>query len=405
MHDLYIINMEFKLPLRNKKQEIVDYTFVSEEDYEFLNKFKWSKTNAGYAQGRVEGKSYLLHRYVIIVSLNNDIDSHTKIDHIDNNRLNNTRKNLRIISNSDNCRNVKKQKNTSSIYMGVCFNKSTNLWGAHITKDKKHISARYKKEIHAAHQYNLWCIKFGYHTANLNIIDENLLDDFVLYKKKERTYNTPKYIYYLKRDNSYRVSISKVHYGIYKTVEEAVIQKEIILKKLKEEKLEKIYSQPIKRNNEGNCIITIFSKIKNKQLEIIVDEDMYYDLIQYKWHFTNNYIYTNNHLALHRHVMNYTGKDFVDHINGNTLDNRKENLRILTPKQNAMNRTSGKNTSSKYIGVHLNRKTNRWVSRINTNGRNIHLGTFDTEIEAAKARDEYTIKLFGEFGKLNLNQE
>lgn len=191
--------MKFKIPLRNKKQEIVDYTFVSKEDYEFLNKFKWSKSNSGYAQGRVEGKSYLLHRYVMIVSLNNDIDSHTKIDHIDNNRLNNTRENLRIISNSDNSRNVKKQKNTSSIYMGVCFDKKTNSWGAHIVKDKKQISVRYKKEEHAAHQYNLWCIEFEFNTANLNIINETLLEDFVLYKKKERTYNIPKYILFQKR--------------------------------------------------------------------------------------------------------------------------------------------------------------------------------------------------------------
>lgn len=402
---ILIIYMKSKIPLRNKKQEIIDYTFVSEEDYDFLNKYKWSKNSSGYAQGRIDGKSYLLHRYIMIVILNNNIYSHTKIDHIDNNRLNNNRENLRIITNSDNARNVTKQQNISSKYMGVCFDNNSNLWRANIVKDKQQISVRYKKEAHAAHQYNLWCIEFEFYTANLNSIDKALLEDFIIYKKKEKLYKTPKNIYYIKNHNNYRVTISGINYGTFKTIEDAIIQKEIILKKLKEEKLEYIYSRPIERNKDGNCIITIFSKLQNKTIEIVVDEEIYYDLIKYNWHLTNNYIYTNNHIALHRYVMNYIGKDFVDHINGNTFDNRKENLRIVTPKQNAMNRLSGKNSTSNYVGVHLNKKTNRWISRINTNGKNIHLGTFDTEIEAARIRDEYTIKHFGNFGKLNLNKK
>lgn len=54
---------DYKIPLRNKNKEIIDYTFVSKEDYEILNKFKFSKNN-GYCVGYINGKSgQLIHRY------------------------------------------------------------------------------------------------------------------------------------------------------------------------------------------------------------------------------------------------------------------------------------------------------------------------------------------------------
>lgn len=102
---------------------------------------------------------------------------------------------------------------------------------------------------------------------------------------------------------------------------------------------------------------------------------------------------------LHRFILNYNGKNFIDHINGNKLDNRKSNLRIVTPKQNSMNKSSAKNSSSKYIGVYY--ENNKWRARINVNGKNMHLGCFENEIDAAKARDVATKKHFCEYGKYN----
>lgn len=65
--------------------------------------------------------------------------------------------------------------------------------------------------------------------------------------------------------------------------------------------------------------------------------------------------------------MNYSGNNFVDHINNNKLDNRKINLRIVTPHQNSMNKSSALNTSSKYIGVFLNKRDNKYQAYINFN--------------------------------------
>ena len=100
--------------------------------------------------------------------------------------------------------------------------------------------------------------------------------------------------------------------------------------------------------------------------------------------------------------MNYYGNDIVDHVNNNKLDNRKENLRIITRKQNSMNRTSAKNSSSKYIGVCFNKKHNKWQSYITVNKKQIKLGYFENENDAAKARNKATLKYFGEHGNLNI---
>jgi hypothetical protein len=154
----------FKLPLRNHSKEIIDYTYVSEEDYDILSKIKWHKDDSGYAQGTINKKSRRLHIYIMIKILDNEINSKIKIDHIDNNRLNN----LRFVTDSENNRNRKKKENCSSNYIGVNLSKIYNKWKSAITINKKTIFAYYNNEYHAAHQYNLWCEEFNLHTANLN---------------------------------------------------------------------------------------------------------------------------------------------------------------------------------------------------------------------------------------------
>jgi len=102
-----------------------------------------------------------------------------------------------------------------------------------------------------------------------------------------------------------------------------------------------------------------------------------------------------------RYILNYNGKDVIDHINGNKLDNRKENLRIVTYTQNAQNKSKQENTTSKYIGVYFRKDRNTWIAEIRVNSKKIYLGAFKTEIEAAKIRDIATLEHFGEYGKLN----
>jgi hypothetical protein len=109
-------------------------------------------------------------------------------------------------------------------------------------------------------------------------------------------------------------------------------------------------------------------------------------------------------IVMHRLITGAHKGDIVDHINGNTLDNRCSNLRLCTPLQNARN-THARRSSSGYKGVHrLKTSTNwkkPWVARIGIEGERVYLGKYKTAEEAAKKYDEAALEHFGEFANLN----
>lgn len=104
---------------------------------------------------------------------------------------------------------------------------------------------------------------------------------------------------------------------------------------------------------------------------------------------------------LHRLLMN-PGKGWVvDHINGNPLDCRKENLRIITQKQNSYNARIGKNNKSGYKGVSWHKEKGKFCACICVDGRTKHLGAFYSVKEAAVAYNLAASFYFGEYAKLN----
>lgn len=164
----------------------------------------------------------------------------------------------------------------------------------------------------------------------------------------------------------------------------------------------------------------------------IVDEDDYDELIKLKWHAgryrtkfyakkggpaTGSRKIRSANIKMHRLIMKVTDPSLhVDHINSDTLDNRKCNLRICTMAQNSKNRSSAKNSASKYLGVNLQKTTRLlsngeyktyqyWRAEIRINHKAIFLGQFpfteDDEILAAKAYDVAATKYHGEFANLN----
>lgn len=107
---------------------------------------------------------------------------------------------------------------------------------------------------------------------------------------------------------------------------------------------------------------------------------------------------------MHRFILNIIDRCIeIDHINGDSLDNRKENLRVASSSQNANNKVklSPKNTSG-YRGVTWDKHSQKWMAQIYKNNKRTNLGRFDTKEEAAKVFDSAAKKMYGEFhGKLN----
>ncbi len=108
-------------------------------------------------------------------------------------------------------------------------------------------------------------------------------------------------------------------------------------------------------------------------------------------------------IQMHRIIMGAGKGEQVDHINGDGLDNRIENLRMCTYSENYQNSRKRKNCSSKYKGVHFYKDSQNWRAMITipNTGHPIHIGLFKEEIEAAKAYDAKASELFGEFARLN----
>jgi len=95
------------------------------------------------------------------------------------------------------------------------------------------------------------------------------------------------------------------------------------------------------------------------------------------------------------------GQKFIDHIDGDGLNNQKLNLRPATNGQNMANRKKNLGCSSPYKGVTWSRRLAKWVAQIQADGERRHLGVFADEIDAAKAYDVAACHFFGEYARPN----
>lgn len=109
---------------------------------------------------------------------------------------------------------------------------------------------------------------------------------------------------------------------------------------------------------------------------------------------------------LHRLLTNCPKGMVVDHIDGDGLNNRRKNLRICTPAENAQNvgKPTHRKCQSKYLGVSRDdrKKLKKpWRVLISVGNKTKNCGYYATEIEAAKARDKFVLKYRGKFARLN----
>jgi hypothetical protein len=105
-------------------------------------------------------------------------------------------------------------------------------------------------------------------------------------------------------------------------------------------------------------------------------------------------------VLLSRFLTSAPGGMVVDHINGNTLDNTQNNLRVCKNCENLWNAFKPKG-ASKYKGVCFNKQTNQWQAEIQVHKKRIWLGRHNSEEEAARAYDDAAIIYHNQYARLN----
>lgn len=146
----------------------------------------------------------------------------------------------------------------------------------------------------------------------------------------------------------------------------------------------------------------------------IVDDDDFEKIKHYHWYAYKRgkarNVYAVRHdtpenkrrLIFMHHMICKRKEGFViDHIDGNSLNNTKVNLRVCLDKENAMNRKIYINNKSGYKGVYWDKTARKWRACIRVHGKLINIGYFNCLIKAAKSYNDFASSLHGKFARLN----
>ena len=145
-------------------------------------------------------------------------------------------------------------------------------------------------------------------------------------------------------------------------------------------------------------------------LSFIFDVDDLEKVIELKWHIRHKpkHDYVCNvsckngkwkTISIHRLITNCPDGLVVDHINGNTLDNRKSNLRVCSNMENVWNSAVRDNNKSGVSGVCFISKRHSYEVTIGYKKKRIYLGRYKNYDDAVRARKEAERKYYGEFAR------
>lgn len=145
------------------------------------------------------------------------------------------------------------------------------------------------------------------------------------------------------------------------------------------------------------------------QHTVLLDDADFELVSRYRWSIKGSvkthrafYAYGTGNVYMHRLIMQPKPNEYVDHIDGNGLNNYRSNLRLCNSRQNLYNQQKTlRPTSSIYKGVSFELFSNRWRAYISVDGIRRSLGRYKTEVEAANAYNTAALLYYGSFAKLN----
>jgi len=160
---MIIISRYIAIAASNTGREIL----IDPEYYDLISEYRWREGGAGYAS--TDRNQVTLHMHRLIM----ESEPGKQVDHINHNKLDNRRCNLRHCTPSQNHMNRQPKKGKSSKYKGVCYSKSRGLWQANVTKDGKRYNLRaHTTEVEAALAYNKKAFELFGEFVRLNVIGE-----------------------------------------------------------------------------------------------------------------------------------------------------------------------------------------------------------------------------------------
>ena len=410
------------IPMKNRVGDVIAQTIVSPEDFEKVSDYKWHLIGERnkYASTKINKKNVMLHHLII-----GKPEEGMVVDHINGNGLDNRRENLRHATKKQNSQNKNANvANKTSKYIGVTKVKNTNKYKAACGS---YNLGRHEEEIEAAKQYDICAhLVYGEGAKTNNIISfeeatsQYTLDNFLNKERKHKDLPTGLYLRKIKDCDKYFAQIHSRKHGLklqssyFDSQEDAMKELNKFRKRIEEldkSQLDEHYSKTIPTNTDGLAVIT-----SRQDKEIIVDNELWHELSLRNW-WVNIHGYvvgmidgveTLMHQYLYKkHVREIPVDNVIDHINNVRHDNRLCNLRLNTISGNSHNKTKTKSSSSKYYGVYWYAQKNMWRAIISKNYKQYNLGTFKTEIDAAKAYNVKAKELYGDLANLNviLNDE
>jgi len=148
--------------------------------------------------------------------------------------------------------------------------------------------------------------------------------------------------------------------------------------------------------------IILRDNLGNEKSRTLIDIEDLCKAEKHKWYQNNSgyaisRVSKNRQIFLHRLILKPDKNYYVDHIDGNPLNNKRDNLRICTHQQNMINRKIGVDNKSGIKGVDWDSKRNKWRARIQVKKKSKHLGYFSSKEEAKKARINAELIYYGEY--------